>query len=132
MEKQKIIDIFNKFRDGYDEEAKAAIWNDHSKRFREFWNNKILNKGISDLNESEIDDMIRILDKKGKGNTRKDESVANASVTQGVWRKMFREIKNKTVLKDLLSNLFIEKNDKEKIRLIDELYEKNKPEKSVL
>lgn len=41
MEKQKIIDIFNKFRDDYDEEAKAAIWNDHSRRFREFWNNKI-------------------------------------------------------------------------------------------
>ncbi|HLA48823.1 MAG: hypothetical protein A2W77_05575 [Nitrospinae bacterium RIFCSPLOWO2_12_39_16] len=132
MEKQKIIDIFNKFRDGYDEEAKTAIWNDHSRRFREFWNNKVINKRISNLNESDIDDMIRILDKNGKGNTRKDESVAKAMIPQGVWRRMFREIKSNAKLKDLLNNIFIEKDDKEKIRLINELYEKNTSGKNSL
>src|SRR3990172_8747929 len=79
-----------------------------------------------------FDDMIRILDKNGKGNTRKDESVAKAMIPQGVWRRMFREIKSNAKLKDLLNNIFIEKDDKEKIRLINELYEKNTSGKNSL
>ncbi|MBI4378784.1 MAG: hypothetical protein HY578_06795 [Nitrospinae bacterium] len=132
MEKQKIIDLFNKFRTGYDEEDKAAIWSNHSRQFREFWNNKILNKGITDLNESEIDDMVRILDKNGKGNTKKDESVAKAMIPQGVWRKMFREIKNDIKLQDLLNRIFSEKEDIKKIDLIDQLYRVNEGRKNSL
>lgn len=132
MEKQKIIDIFNKFRDDYDEEAKAAIWNDHSRRFREFWNTKMLNTGITDLNESEIDDIVRILDKNAKGSTRNDEAVAKAMIAQGVWRRMFREIKNNEKLQDLLNNIFIEKDNGKKISFIDQLYRANEANKNSL
>ncbi len=132
MKKQEIIDLFDKFRTGYDEEAKTAIWNNHSRRFREFWNNKIRNKGITDLNESEIDEIVRILDKNGKGNTRKDESVAKAMSSQGVWRRMFREIKDNTQLQGLLNNIFIEKDKEKKISFIDQLYQVNEVRKNSL
>ena len=132
MEKQKIIDLFNEFKTTYDEEAKATIWSDHSRHFREFWNTKILNRGIHDLNESEIDDIVRILDKNAKGSTRNDEAVAKAMIAQGVWRRMFREIQGNVKLRDLLNNIFIEKDDGKKIILIDELYRVNEGRKNSL
>jgi len=45
------------------------------------------------INESEIDQIIKIFDRHAKVNTKKDEAAANVMISQGVWRRMFKEIK---------------------------------------
>ena len=132
MQKEEIIKLYNEFATNYDEEAKTSIWKEHSQTFRDFWNNKLLNPDEKEINESEADQIIKILDVHAKGRTKKDESVARVMIPQGVWRRMFKEIKNNNKLCDLLNKIFLENDDNQRTILIDELYRINEGKKNSL
>lgn len=131
MDKELIKKYFDDFLREYDQEKIALIWNEKSKQFRDFWNNRILNKEEKGLNEADVDQIIRILDKKGKGNTKDDQAVANVMIPQGVWRRMFNEIKQNKELNEILTKIFQSEGDKI-ISLIDKLYALNKGKKNSL
>lgn len=132
MQKIEIVSLFDNFLKEYDEESKTQIWEKHSQTFRDFWNNKILNDNINEINEAEVDQIIRILDRHGKGNTKADEAVARVMIAQGAWRRMFKEMKQHTRLHELLNKIFVEIDDIKRSALIDELYKMNEGKKNGL
>jgi len=125
MKKDEIIKMFNQFLSSYDEGLKSIIWKKQSQFFRDYWQNKIMNDEVKELFESEIDQIIKILDRHGRGNTSADEAVARAMIAQGAWRRMFKEIKENTRLHELLDRIMNESDNNKKIILIDELYKHN-------
>ena len=116
MEKDlKATEIYNQFQDftqSYNLEEKNEIWKAHSSLFRAFWRNTVLSKEIDEINDQEIDKIVRILDVHGKGNTKESEAVARVMIPQGAWRRMFNEIHRDDNLSRALTNIF-ENNDKE-------------------
>lgn len=125
MEKQRLQHLFNAFLAGYDTELKDGIWAKQSQQFRDFWNNKVLSKEKGELNDAEIDQIVKILDKNGRGNTRESEAVARAMVAQGAWRRMFNGIKARKEFSSLLNEIFLENTVDKKANLINKLYKLN-------
>ncbi len=64
--------------------------------------------GEGEIEDPEIDEIVRILDRNGKGNTKDSEAVARAMIAQGAWRRMFNEIKAKKPLAKALNDIFQE------------------------
>jgi hypothetical protein len=62
---QDITRLFATFLQGYDIEKKDAIWTAQSQKFRTFWNGRIMAGGEGELDDPEIDDIVRILDRNG-------------------------------------------------------------------
>jgi len=122
---------FRNFLESYNIKEKEIIWREKSNQFRDFWNNRILNNQVIGLEEWRIDEIIKILDNKAKGNTKESEAVAMAMIPQGVWRKMFNEIKEDNELKKLLNRIFLS-NEEEIINSINELYSFNEEKKNSL
>jgi hypothetical protein len=89
MNPQEISKLFDAFIERYNREEKDAIWQSQSQRFRDFWNQRIMAGGKEELSEAETDEIIRILDRNGKGNTAMSEAVARVMIPQGAWRRMF-------------------------------------------
>lgn len=110
----------------YDAEAKDAIWQKHSQTLRDFWSNRILSPGDDPLSDDECDVIIKILDSKGKGNTRESESVAHVNMPQGAWRRLFNEFRANRQLGKLVLSILEERSLEMKSKLIDQLYEENK------
>lgn len=125
MEKQQLQQIFNNFLVGYDPELKDSIWAKQSQQFKDFWNNKILSGEKGELNDAEIDQIIKILDKNGRGNTRESEAVARAMIAQGAWRRMFNGIKDRKIFSSLLNEIFLESSVDKKADSINKLYKLN-------
>jgi len=123
--------LYENFIKNYNKDIETK-WEELSANFKDFWENKILNGAKEDLTDDEIDKIVRILDAKGKGNTKNSLSVANARVPQDKWRKMFRDIKSDDDLKSLLYSIFKEQDEKRLIEHIDELYIKNQNKKNYL
>src|SRR5215469_3401013 len=69
-------ELFTTFFSRYDEEEKNAIWKSQSQRFRDFWNDRIMTDRPGELDDIEIDEIVRILDRVGKGNTAASEAIA--------------------------------------------------------
>jgi hypothetical protein len=131
MDKEEISRLYQAFINNYDKEKSKLIWIEKSKQFRDFWNNRILNNTENNLNEAEVDQIIRILDKKAKGNTKNDQAVANCMTPQGVWRRLFNEIKQNKELQNILTKIF-QSEGEEIISLIDTLYKINEGKKNSL
>ncbi len=129
-EKQQLQQLLTTFLTKYDAEAKDAIWSRHSQQFREFWNARVLIGPKGELGDAEIDKIVRLLDKNGKGNTKDSEAVARAMIPQGAWRRMFKEIKANRELSTLLNSIFHE--DEEKAELINKLYKVNEEKRNYL
>jgi len=125
MKKQQAQQYFSSFLANYDFEAKDAIWNNQSKRFREFWKTKILSGDKENLNDLEIDQIIRILDRHGKGNTKDSEAIARVMIPQGAWRRMFNDIKSNKELARSLNETFLENGVDKKASCIDKVYKLN-------
>ena len=125
MQNQQIQNLFNNFLEKYDLNTKDAIWAKQSEQFRDFWKTKILSDKNEELTTTEIDQIIKILDRNGKGNTKESEAVARAMVAQGAWQRMFNEIKSNKDLSQLLDQIFSEQNNDKKSDLIGILYEFN-------
>ncbi|OIO41550.1 hypothetical protein AUJ62_02655 [Candidatus Pacearchaeota archaeon CG1_02_32_21] len=132
MDNNEIIKRYNIFLQNYDVEKHIQIWNEKSKQFREFWNNKIMDGEDYILDDAEIDQIIKILDRKAKGNKGKDvEAVANVMIPQGAWRRMFNEIKKSKELKNTLNQIFNTEGENI-VDLINKLYKLNEKHKNNL
>ena len=128
---QNIKSLYEDFIQKYNSNIES-IWDKKSIEFRNFWQNKILNSYDGDLTDDEIDTIVRILDAKGKGNTKESVSVANAMVPQAIWRNLFREIKLSNKIKPILDSILKEQNEDRLINLIDKLYLENQNRKNHL
>lgn len=127
-----IKQYFDQFIKDYDENSKNEIWESHNQKFIGFWNSRILNAKSHELADQEIDEVVRILDKNGKGNRKTDEAIAKVMIPQGVWRRMFNEIKNDEKLSKLINAILKERDADAKAKLIDELYKRNEGKKNHL
>src|ERR1700735_4310983 len=116
---------FSSFLRNYDADKKDAIWAAQSQKFRTFWTAHIMNGAEGELDDPEIDEIVRILDRHGKGNTKESEAVARVMIPQGAWRRMFNEIKSKKSLAKALDNVFQEPDTDKRSAAIDEVYSLN-------
>lgn len=132
MSHKSVTELTVDFLANYDAEAKDALWQKHSQMFRDFWNKSILSPGDDPLSDEECDAIIKILDIKGKGNTRESESVAHVNMPQGAWRRLFNEFRSNKQLGKLVSSILVESSTDKKAELIDQLYEENKSRKNRL
>ena len=132
MEVETIQKNLKLFLNENDAEKVNQTWDEKSKEFREFWNERILNDKVTEISEVEIDQIVRTLDRNAKGNTKGSEAVAKAMIPQGVWRRMFSEIKRTKELQKALTKILTEKDDEEVIKAIDHLYKINLGKKNSL
>jgi len=126
-----IINLFNDFLKNYDSEGKDSLWLEYSNKFKDFWSNRVISGPKEDLSDSEVDEIVKILDRNGKGNTFGAEAVAKAMIAQGAWRRMFNELKNKKDLGNSLDKIFKTQGE-ERVYAINELYKTNEGNKNSL
>ncbi|MBU3912556.1 MAG: hypothetical protein KKE50_00540, partial [Nanoarchaeota archaeon] len=127
--------LYNKFRDfltEIDSEKIESTWMHQSSIFRDFWENRIMKENFLPLTDSEIDEIVLILDKNAKGSTKDTIAVARVLIPQGVWRRLFKEIQSKKELKQILYEILLEKDKQRQIELIDKLYRFNEGKKNSL
>ncbi|MFM0263111.1 hypothetical protein [Paraburkholderia sediminicola] len=127
-----IAPLITSFLSTYDAKQKDQIWQQLSQRVRSFWTTRILSNDAGPLSDVECDEIIRILDRNGKGNTRDDEAVAKVMVPQGAWRRMLNEFHSNRPLGELVYAVLCETDGPRKAALIDELYIKNAGQKNNL
>lgn len=125
MDNTQISSLFEEFMKNYDIQKNNQIWDLKSKEFRSFWDERIMKDSEKELNDEEIDRIVRILDKNGKGNTKDDISVARVMIPQGAWRRMFKEIKKNSKLKEIINKILNEADETKLSNEIDELYSIN-------
>ncbi len=113
------------FQAGYDSKAMDQSWQEISQRFRELWNERVLSSDSSPILDSDCDEVIRILDRNGKGNIKDSEAVAKAMIPQGAWRRMLNELHTNRELGALVNLVLTESRPARKADLIDDLYKKN-------
>jgi len=127
-----ISDLIGPFLSTYDADAMDQVWKGLSQRFHTFWNDRVLSDDTETIPDYECDEIIRILDRNGKGNTKDSESVARAMVPQGAWRRMLNEFHDNKALGALVTKVLSESDPDRKAALIDELYKKNAGQKNNL
>lgn len=133
MENRKLKELFDSFLESYREDVKDEIWRSQSAKFVNFWNNRILSSKTQELYDQEIDEIVRILDKHGKGNTKESESIGRVMIPQGAWRRLFNQLKEDKELSNAIDVVFkggIKSN--EIAKSIDYLFELNKGNKNNL
>lgn len=122
------VDISNLVRDfatEYNAKEMDQTWADLSITFQRFWTERILTDNPHPISDEECDNIIRILDRNGKGNTKESEAVAKAMVPQGAWRRMMNEFHTNRELGEIVYTILTEKDVKRKAALIDALYKRN-------
>ena len=124
--------LVTKFLESYNAPAKDAIWQQHSTKFRSFWSDRVLAKGMGTIPDDVCDTVIRFLDHTGKGKARGDEAVAKTMVTQGAWRKLFNDLHANPKLASLVDSSLKEADLERKAVLLDELYSANEGMKNRL
>jgi len=132
MEKEKILQSFQDFLKEYDYLAKDEIWSEQSTAFKTFWNQQILNDQVTELNDADIDNIIRLIDRHARGNTHQNEAIARILIPQGVWRKMFNQVKEDKNLSGMLDQIMGTFDEDKRTKLINELYKYNDPFKNSL
>ncbi|KAA1015118.1 hypothetical protein FVF58_04140 [Paraburkholderia panacisoli] len=129
---QNISALIQEFRSLYDAEQKDQVWRQLSQRVRNFWDDRILSSAPGPLSDAECDEIIRILDRSGKGNRKDSEAIAKVMVPQGAWRRMLNEFHSNKELGRLLFDVLNESDARRKANLIDELYAMNAGQKNNL
>lgn len=132
MQKEEVLRQFQEFLAEYNEEEKDAIWQEQSDTFRAFWDKKVLNSDTKELDDFELDSIIRIFDRNARGNTSETEAVARMMIPQGVWRKMFNQIHTDKKLGSHVDRILKETDSVKRTAAIDELYTYNEPHKNSL
>jgi len=127
-----IKNLYDLFITHYNEKEKDNIWASQSNTFRNFWNNNIINGLQESLSEEDIDAIVRILDRNGKGNNKDSEAVAKAMIAQGAWRRMFYELCSNKQLSSIITDIFTTKDPIAKAKNIDLLYKENEGNKNFL
>ena len=132
MEREQVLQSFQDFLKGYNPAERDEIWSQHTHTFKTFWNTKILNDGVKELGDFEVDNIIRLIDRHARGNTVRDEAIAKIMIPQGVWRRMFNQIKADKKLAQPLDQIMGTFDTEKRIKLINELYEYNAPHRNSL
>jgi len=122
MQKERIQQFFRSFLSHYDTEAKDGFWAKQSQVFKSFWTDKVLSRHHRELADAEVDQVVRILDRNGKGNTKDSEAVARAMIAQGAWRRMFNDIKANKELSETINAIFVEHDPDMRAKHINKLY----------
>ncbi len=130
--KANVAALFQDFLTSYDAYSKDEVWQELSQSFKAFWHQRVLSADPGPIADAECDEVIRILDRNGKGNTKNSEAVAKAMVPQGAWRRMFNEFHTKPALGGLVDKVLAETVPLSKAALIDQLYAKNAGQKNNL
>ena len=125
MKIENLKELFESFLKDYQEEMKNNIWTSQSSRFKEFWDGKIMKSDGQELTDQEIDDIVRILDSHGKGNTKDSEAIAGVLIPQGAWRRMFQQLKKEETLAGCIDQILKTNSSEDRISQIDKLYELN-------
>jgi hypothetical protein len=125
MTQPKLAALIAEFNQNYDAKAKDRVWERQSQNFKEFWERRVLGKNTGEIPNDECDEVIRILDRNGKGNTKDSEAVAKAMVPQGAWRRMLNEFHANRELGNLVTLILREEEPEKKAGLIDNLYKLN-------
>jgi len=128
----ELIRLYKQYISTYEKDLYTSIWENHSDKFKHFWTDKILSDDTKELNDQEVDDIIRILDKNAKGSTKTTEAIAKAMIPQGAWRRMFNEIKGSKRLSHTINTMITETDWRKKAEAIDELYKLNQGKKNNL
>lgn len=129
---QDISALIPQFLSTYDAHAMDQRWQELRQRFRTFWSDRVMAGDTSPIPDADCDEVIKILDRNGKGNTKDSEAVAKAMVPQGAWRRMFNEFHTKKKLAEALDRVLVEPDPHHKAALIDELYRMNAGQKNNL
>lgn len=133
MTKEEVTKLFNEFLAGYDVEKHRHIWIEHEKTFREFWKTKILTYGKAPLSEADYDPIIRLIDVKARGfNKETDEAVAHVGLYQGVWYRIFNDLKEKDDIRMTLDKIFNSDEERVLIEMINRLEKENEENKNGL
>lgn len=129
---QDISALIDPFLSTYDAVAMDEVWKGLSQHFHQFWNERVLSSDTGSISDSDCDEIIRILDRNGKGNTKNSEAVAKAMVPQGAWRRMMNEFHANKELGALVTRMLAEGDPQHKAGLIDELYRMNEGQRNNL
>jgi len=121
----ELTGLVKTFTASYDAEQQDALWISHSERFRKFWTERVMASDSAPISDEDCDEIIRILDRNAKGNTKDSEAVAKAMVPQGAWRRMLNEFHSNRKLGKLMDQILTEEEPQNKAALIDALYELN-------
>lgn len=131
MEEERIQNLFKEFLSKYDAEHFTEIWDKQSKVFKEFWNEKILNKK-TELFVADTDAIIRLIDTKARGHQKTDVAIAHVGQPQGIWERLFQELKEKEDIRKTLNEIFLTSDDTKLIELINKLKKQNEKNKNGL
>lgn len=124
-------DEFDSFLKSYDELQLNDIWKRQSQKFSTFWN-EIIMPAERGLEDTEIDEIVKLIDKHGKGNTPSDHSIARVMVPQGAWRRMFNHFVENAKLREALNTAMYSESTESRIRAINDLYKLNAGNKNNL
>lgn len=106
MKNEVLKELFESFLNHYEEDQMNQIWSNQSHEFREFWNDRIMKSDNKELYDQEIDAIVRILDRHGKGNTSESEAIARVMIPQGAWRRLFNQLKEDNNLSNTIDSIF--------------------------
>lgn len=124
-------DEFDSFLKSYDEAQVNDIWKRQSQKFSIFWK-EIIMPAERGLEDPEIDEIVKLIDKHGKGNTPSDHSIAKVMVPQGAWRRMFNHFVENEELREALNTAMFDEGSESRIRAINDLYKYNAGNKNNL
>lgn len=125
MAKPNLAVLITEFEQVYDSTAKDQVWERQSRQFRDFWQNRVLSADPGAISDGDCDEIIRVLDRNGKGNTKDSEAVAKAMVAQGAWRRMLNEFHSNKELGALVTEILRETESEKRAGFIDKLYKFN-------
>lgn len=126
MENEKLKELFELFLESYPEEQKNSLWTIQSANFRKFWDERLMMPDSQELTDSEIDEIVRILDSHGKGNTKDSEAIASVMIPQGAFRRMFHKLKKDKAISECIDLILKSTSPEERIKQIDRLYKFNR------
>lgn len=120
------------FHRHYNAQQMDQRWVDLSQKVREFWEAKVLSSDPAPISDTDCDDIIRILDRNGKGNTKQTEAVARVMIPQGAWQRLLNEFHSNQALGKLVYGILTERDTHQRATLIDELYFVNDGQRNYL
>jgi hypothetical protein len=131
LSRPELIEKVSPFLARFDQSRSDGIWSDQSAMFRTFWRERVMSEPTGQpISDHDCDQVIRILDRSGKGNKSASESVARAMVPQGAWRRMFNQLHTDRPLGTAVNRALTADTTMAKAAAIDEVYELNAPHRN--
>ena len=122
-----VSEIYRQFKEKYSgrEEQTKKIWEDQSERFRDFWQNKMMNDYHKILSDDDLIPIVQILDVKGLRRNEQEKTVigvALAFIRQPGWYRVFRDIKGDMGIRNVVDTLLTSTLDDEQTELLNRIY----------